>query len=160
MTGNVLGVNHVSLVVHEHNLDAVADKWERILGLDFEEINSLELGLRMKVDLDAGIELVAPLGSTGAHGALFKKHLDEHGEGFHSIIFRVDNLGEARRAITESGNTVTREIRLRGDEPWFDRYSEFVALAFEPIHGIHASVARIEQIPERRRQPKQRDPGT
>jgi Glyoxalase/Bleomycin resistance protein/Dioxygenase superfamily len=160
MTGNVLGIDHVALVVRGENIDAVAAEWERALGLDFEEVNRPDLGLRIKIDLDAGVELVAPLGDVGSHGPFFQRYLDEHGEGFQSIIFRVGNLEQATDRAAKAGKSVIRTSVLRGDEPWFDRYSEFVELPLEPINGIHATVARIEQIPERRRPPKHTSPSS
>lgn len=141
----VVGVHHVAFVVRKENLDRIAARWTEVLGLHFDEVDDEENGLRVLIDMTAGIELIAPHGPTGRFGPFYTRYLEEHGEGFQTVVLRVDDLEAAEARATAAGQRLFPLVHLRGDEPYADRFERYVERPLAPICGTHVVVADIEE---------------
>jgi methylmalonyl-CoA/ethylmalonyl-CoA epimerase len=141
----VLGVHHVAFVVRMENLERVAQRWTEVLGLSFDEVDSEEDGLRVLIDMTAGIELIAPHGPTGRFGPFYTRYLEEHGEGFQAVVLKVEDLGAAESRAVAAGQRVLPPVRLKGDEPYADRFERYVELPLAPVLGTHVVVADIAE---------------
>ena len=94
------GVNRVVLAVWD--LDVGIDFYSALLGSPFEETTTdlgRSFGVRVAMNFDAGVELVAPL--PGAETSQIRDHLEAHGEGLSGVVFAVPDV-EASRAAAES----------------------------------------------------------
>jgi hypothetical protein len=83
-------LHHVVFCVRPENQDRAAGFW-RQLGLTFAEVDLTDLGLRVLIDWDAGIEVVSPVGD-GEQSAGFTTFLAERGEGLYSVVMGVDEV--------------------------------------------------------------------
>jgi methylmalonyl-CoA/ethylmalonyl-CoA epimerase len=88
VAGNMRGVHHVVFCVRAENQDAAAKFWVD-LGCEFVDIRLDELGLRVLLDWDQGIELISP---TGPAGVEFQTFLDLKGEGVYSVVVRTEDI--------------------------------------------------------------------
>jgi hypothetical protein len=91
--------------VREENLDRVCSYWERALGLSLTEIKlPPERGLRILVDFDAGVEVIAVTQpSDDWTNKRVRKYLNEHGEGVYNVIYDVPSIDEASRLMLDEG---------------------------------------------------------
>lgn len=144
---SVRGVHHVAIVVRPENLDAVAAKWAAVLGVEFDEFSDEETGLRVFAALEAGFELIAPLGPTGRYGPFYTRWLEEHGEGLQTVVFNVDDLGAAEERAEAGGCSLLPLVELKGHEPFAHRYDHYVERPLTPIGGINLCVADIRVKP-------------
>ncbi|HVW32074.1 MAG TPA: VOC family protein [Acidimicrobiia bacterium] len=135
----------MAFVVRPENLDRVARRWSEVLGLQFDEVDDEEIGLRVMVDMTAGLELIAPHGPTGRYGPFYTRYLEEHGEGFQTVVFRVDDLEAAEQRAAAAGIQILPRVHLTGDESFADRFERYVELPLSPICGTHVVVADIEE---------------
>src|SRR5271156_1240058 len=117
---------------------------EEVLGVEFEDLNRTDIGLHIKWDRQAGLELISPMTTETVHGAFFQDHLDRRGEGLQSVILRVNDIESAAKRATDAGSKILRRSGLRGDEPYFDDYTHFVELPLDPINDVFVTIAQIE----------------
>jgi hypothetical protein len=122
-------VHHVVFCVrHEHQEEA-ADLW-RALGLTFSQLELADVGLRVFIDWEAGIEIMAPVPGAGEVAEAYTAFLDTEGEGFFSVVMAVTEVeGPAAVAQRYGANVTYRQHRRHGDL----RINE-VQLA--PVHGM------------------------
>ena len=83
-------LHHVVFCVRPENQEQAAGLW-RQLGLTFAEVDLADLGLRVLIDWEAGIEVVSPVGD-GEQSASFTTFLAERGEGLYSVVMGVDEV--------------------------------------------------------------------
>ena len=143
----VRGIDHIIVLVRGDRIEEVAAQWRSTLGLQFDDMTDEAIGVRVIIDLDSGIELIAPLGEFGSHGAFFTKYIEENGEGLQSVVFRVDDLDAATQRATEAGSTVLRHYEPSGTEPYAHRYDVFKENALSPINGVFVSLAQLQKKP-------------
>ena len=84
-------VHHVVFCVHHANQERAAGLW-RELGLTFAEIDLDDLGIRVLIDWEAGIELVSPVPGSGDEAAAFTEFLAANGEGLWSVVMDVPDV--------------------------------------------------------------------
>jgi hypothetical protein len=116
-------VHHVVFCVHHDNQERAAGLW-RDLGLTFAEVDLADLGIRVLIDWEAGIELVAPVPGSGDEAAAFTGFLAERGEGLWSVVMDVPDVDDptavagrygaevAYRQHRSYGSTVIDEVML------------------------------------------------
>lgn len=67
-----------------------------------------ELGIRVAVDWDRGIELISPLpGATAAVAESVNEYLDRHGDGVYTVVVKVPDA-EAAESVAERYGSATR----------------------------------------------------
>ena len=126
--------HHIDFVVRD--LDAAADRYSRILGVEPRDRGRLENRnvelVRFELD-NVWIVLVQPLGD---HGPV-KQFLDEHGEGFFHIGLQVDDVSaEAARLEHEGIKLVNRRPR-RGVEGW-----QLIDLDMDETFGVYLQLVQ------------------
>jgi hypothetical protein len=104
-------LHHVVFCVHPENQERAAGLW-RQLGLTFAEVDLDDLGLRVLIDWDAGIEVVSPVGD-GEQSASFTAFLSERGEGLYSVVMGVDEVAGPVALAARYGAVVEYEQHRR-----------------------------------------------
>ena len=75
-------VSHVVYCLEPDHLDEAARFLSEVLGAKFEDSSRPELGLRILVSLENGLELIAPAPDLGETPERFTRFLAERGEEF------------------------------------------------------------------------------
>lgn len=88
-------LHHVVFAVARERHDAVGGLFTE-LGFSFEDIDLDELGLRVLLDWNRGVELISPKpGSTGEVAASVTEFLATHGDGVFTVVVQVPGASEA-----------------------------------------------------------------
>jgi len=108
-------LHHVVFAIDPDRHDEVAQMFTE-LGFSFNGAELAELGLRINLDWDRGIELISPLpGATAAVAASVKEFLDAKGDGIYTVVLHVPGASAAE-AITERYRATIRfRQKLEGD---------------------------------------------
>ncbi len=107
-------LHHVVFCVHHRNQERAANLW-RGLGLTFADIALPDLGIRVLIDWDAGIELVSPVPGSGETAAAFTTFLENRGEGIYSVVMAVEEVDGAVAVADRYGAEVEyRQHRQHG----------------------------------------------
>ena len=122
-------LHHAVFCVHTDNQERAADLW-RQLGLTFAEIVLADLGIRVLIDWEAGIELVSPLPDAGERARAFTTFLETRGEGLYSLAMSVEEVdGPEAVAVRYGAQVEYRQHRDVGSIA-----IDEVMLA--PVHGM------------------------
>ena len=97
MTGDGNRIHHVTFCVEPENLDAARNMWTE-LGYEFVEHTRAERGMAVLIDMNRGVEIIAPIGPAATELRAF---LDERGEGVYSVVFRTADLDESLRVARQ-----------------------------------------------------------
>ncbi|BBX20336.1 hypothetical protein CRI77_03770 [Mycolicibacterium duvalii] len=86
------------------------------LGFTFNTTDLTELGVRVHLDWDHGVELISPIaGSSGEVAASVNDFLDRHGDGVYTVVVRVPDASDAEAVATGYGATVRFRQSFSGD---------------------------------------------
>jgi methylmalonyl-CoA/ethylmalonyl-CoA epimerase len=100
-------LHHVVFALARERHEAVGQLFTE-LGFSFNEIELDELGLRVLLDWDRGIELISPNpGSTAEVAASVREFLAGHGDGVFTVVVQVPGASEAE-AIAQRYGSITR----------------------------------------------------
>lgn len=141
---NIGRVNHVVVVVYPENLESAVKSFSELLDLEMEgPFDSKGGGLTVYIDLNAGIEIVAPYDREIATRHF--EHLDTHGEGIMTIAFGVADKDAAAARAKELGYEVWRWAEGFAVNPaWADRFEVFSEAALTPtLHGTRLKFAEL-----------------
>ena len=97
------GVHHVVWCVEPENLERVRVFWERIVGISLEELDLPDLGLRILISWNAGIEIMSPAYPSGTMADAARQFLARRGEGVFSVVYGVRGIDDVVASFTESG---------------------------------------------------------
>jgi hypothetical protein len=122
-------VHHAVFCVHCDNQQRAADIW-RDLGLTFADLVLDDLEIRVLIDWDAGIEIVAPLPDAGESAEAFTTFLETQGEGLYSLAMSVDGVDGAEAIARRYG----AEVEYRQHREVGSLVIDEVMLA--PVHGM------------------------
>jgi methylmalonyl-CoA/ethylmalonyl-CoA epimerase len=107
-------VHHVVFAVPREQLPETAQLFSE-LGFRFQTIELEDVGLRVLLDWEGGLELVTPL-SAGADGAgEVEQFLQRNGPGVYSVVIRVDDARGAEQVAQRYG-AQTRLRQHRGGD--------------------------------------------
>ena len=137
---NIGRIDHLAILVHPQNLEDCVERLTRVLQVSFQRADREDLGLKIAVDWDAGLEILAP---TGPQSPLWSR-LQKKGEGHISVIFGVKDFEEAARRARELGCSTGPEVGLIGSEPWADRFSVLRETSLSEICGINLVLGQVE----------------
>ena len=126
-------VHHVVFCVHRKHQDEAAAFWAD-LGFTFTDIDLPDLGLRVLLDWDRGIEIISPTDSAGDESAHARRFLDEQGEGVYSIVVRTIDITEPVSIAARHGAAVAFQ-QHRSDENF-----ELDEAMLHPIHGMPVTI--------------------
>lgn len=100
-------LHHVVFAVAPERHDEVARLFTE-LGFSLNSVDLAELGLRISLDWDRGIELMSPLPeSTATVAGFVKDFLDQNGDGVYTVVIRVPGA-RAAEAVAERYGAITR----------------------------------------------------
>ena len=121
-------VHHVVWCVKPENLDRVRAFWEETIGVSLDELDLPELGLRVLIAWNAGIEIMTPAYASGEMADAARTFLEERGEGVYSVVYNVSNIeGVITSLVDQGGRLIFRETippdvvearKLSGGEPF------------------------------------------
>ena len=132
-------VHHAVFCVHGHNQERAADLW-RQLGLTFAEVVLDDLEIRVLIDWDAGIELVAPLPDAGEPARAFTAFLEDRGEGLYSLAMDVDEVDGPEAIARRYG----AEVEYRQHRELGSLVIDEVMLA--PVHGMPITFLAMGEV--------------
>ena len=151
-------IDFVGICVHLENMGDTVRRFSELLGVRFEGPFDSELGLRVSVDFNSGLEIYAPLTGDAARPAAepYRRFLAEHGEGIYRLSFGVrsaDDAAEHARSlgypVPPAGGPPTAWQSGSSDPDWDERFDVWRHAALtEPIHGVRLSLTQIEQASE------------
>jgi 4-hydroxyphenylpyruvate dioxygenase-like putative hemolysin len=95
------------------NQDNAAALW-RAWGYDFAEYDLPEVGLRVLLDWNGGIEIISPT-TTGPAAAQVFAFLETHGEGVYSVVARTGNVDGAITIAKRHGARVALRQQRDGE---------------------------------------------
>lgn len=104
---STLGLHHVVFAVAPDRRETTVAMFTD-LGFDFEEAELAELGVRVHLDWNRGIELISPVpGSTASVATYVNEFLDRHGDGVYTVVLRVPDASAAE-SVTQRYDSTTR----------------------------------------------------
>jgi methylmalonyl-CoA/ethylmalonyl-CoA epimerase len=108
-------LHHVVFAVARERHEAVAQLFTE-LGFSFDDINLDELGLRVLLDWNRGIELISPNpGSTATVAASVTEFLASHGDGVFTVVVQVPGASEAEHVAQRYGSTTRFRQGFEGE---------------------------------------------
>lgn len=100
-------LHHVVFAVAPERQDRMAAMFTE-LGFSFNTADLTELGVRVHLDWDHGIELISPIsGSSGQVAASVNEFLNRHGDGVYTVVLRMPDA-PAADAVTARYGATTR----------------------------------------------------
>jgi 4-hydroxyphenylpyruvate dioxygenase-like putative hemolysin len=148
----VRGLHHVAWCVKPENMDRARAYWEEAIGLDrMEDLDLADLGIRVLVSWEGGVEIMCPTNEDGSMAVAVRKFLDERGEGVYSVVYNVSDIAATRaKIVAEGGQLVFEELipaeavddRQLASEPAKERFSIKQAL-YEDICGMRVCLQEI-----------------
>jgi methylmalonyl-CoA/ethylmalonyl-CoA epimerase len=113
-------LHHVVFAVARERHDAVGQLFTE-LGFSFEDINLDELGLRVLLDWNRGIELIsANPESTAEVAASVTEFLANHGPGVFTVVVQVPGASEAEDIAKRYGSTTRFRQGFEGEGNYLD----------------------------------------
>lgn len=98
-------LHHVVFAVARERHDTVGKLFTE-LGFSFNEVTLAELGVRVLLDWDRGIELISPdPDSTAEVAASVNEFLTSHGDGVYTVVVQVPGASEAEGIAQRYGAT-------------------------------------------------------
>jgi methylmalonyl-CoA/ethylmalonyl-CoA epimerase len=99
-------LHHVVFAVARERHDTVGQLFTE-LGFSFEDIDLAELGIRVLLDWNRGIELIsANPGSTAEVAASVSEFLARHGDGVFTVVVQVPGASQAEDIAKRYGSTI------------------------------------------------------
>lgn len=126
-TGPLL--HHVVFAIAAQRLDAAAD-FMRELGFEFVSFEHAELHLRIYLDWDRGVELIAPTVDAPSGPGTAKDFLARNGDGVFSVVVRVPDYASAERSAERHGTTADFRQHVEADGFVVDE------VKMQPLYGI------------------------
>ncbi|MGB8363183.1 MAG: VOC family protein [Rhizomicrobium sp.] len=147
MKRNVNRIDHVAAIVRPENFEATIAKISNALQIAFYgPFEREDLGLRVAVALDAGIELITPLSTDENNPAVVS--LNKFGERWVSVVFGVRDVDETCDRLEKLGHAPQiRHSGLTGVEPYLDRLTRLDEARFDAdlFGGLPIVFATIEE---------------
>jgi 4-hydroxyphenylpyruvate dioxygenase-like putative hemolysin len=112
--GRATSVHHVVFAVTDEQLDETAQFFSE-LGFRFQTIELDDVGLRVLLDWDGGLELVTPLSSEADDTGAVAQFLRRNGPGVSSVVVRVGDAPAAEQVAQRYG-AQTRFRQHRGGD--------------------------------------------
>ena len=115
MTQESAQLHHVVFAVALERHDAVAQMFTD-LGFTLQSAELTELGLRIHLDWERGIEIISPVaGSAAPVATSVTEFLDRKGDGIYTVVIRVPGAAEAESVAERYGATIRFRQKLEGD---------------------------------------------
>ena len=102
-TDRSTGVHHVVWCIEPENLERVRAFWEQVIGVPLEDLDLPDLGLRILISWEGGVEIMTPAYAKGAMADAARAFLAERGEGVYSVVYGVRNIEDVAASFTDHG---------------------------------------------------------
>ena len=144
-------VHHVCGLVRRENFHNAISRMSQTLRTAFYgPFDRADVGLRVAISMDAGIELVTPL--SDAEDNRFNIALKARGEHWMSVVVAVRDLDDVCNRLGELGHEPLSTLRNipgefpPGGHPYADRFSRLDEVIFDSaaFGGLQVVVAAIE----------------
>jgi 4-hydroxyphenylpyruvate dioxygenase-like putative hemolysin len=112
--GRATSVHHVVFAVMAEHLLETAQFFSE-LGFRFQTIELEDVGLRVLLDWDGGLELVTPLSSGPDDTGEVARFLQRNGPGVYSVVIRVDEARAAEQVAQRYGAQTQFQQHRGGD---------------------------------------------
>ncbi|KUI47543.1 MULTISPECIES: hypothetical protein [Mycobacterium] len=120
MTSEPLQLHHVVFAVAPERRVAMASLFTD-LGFAFEEAELTELGVRVHLDWNRGIELISPVpGSTASVANYVNDFLERRGDGVYTVVLRVPDASAAESVAQRYGSTTRFRQGFSGEGSYLD----------------------------------------
>ncbi len=126
-------VHHVVLCVHRATQDEAASYY-RDLGFEFAQFELDDVGLRVLLDWDGGMEIISPTDDAGPEAEHARQFLEERGEGVYSVVVRSADVEGPRSLAARSGARPEFEQHREGEGYWLDE------VRLSPVHGVSVTL--------------------
>ncbi|BBX00579.1 hypothetical protein BST36_01415 [Mycolicibacterium moriokaense] len=108
-------LHHVVFAVAPERHETVARMFAE-LGFAFQPAELTELGVRVSLDWDRGVELISPIpGSTATVAGSVQTFLDEKGDGIYTVVLQVPDASDAESVAEKFGAAIRFRQKLAGD---------------------------------------------
>ena len=113
-------LHHVVFAVAPERHAAVAQMFTE-LGFTFESTELTELGVKINLDWNAGLELISAVpGSTAQVATFVSEFVDRHGDGVYTVVLRVPDALAAETAAERYGSTVRFRQSFSGEGSYLE----------------------------------------
>lgn len=86
------------------------------LGFHLQPAELSELGVRVSLDWDRGVELISPVpGATADVAASVQAFLDSKGDGIYTVVLQVPGASDAESVAARYGSVTRFRQKLEGD---------------------------------------------
>ena len=124
-------LHHVVFCVYQQNQDQAAAFW-RDLGFAFADIDLPDVGLRVLLDWDRGIEIISPAENAGPEALDVRDFLRLHGEGVYSVVVRTTDVAGPISVAERHGARVDFQQHRGGEGEGY----ELDEAKLSPIYGM------------------------
>jgi 4-hydroxyphenylpyruvate dioxygenase-like putative hemolysin len=108
-------LHHVVFAVARERQDVVGQLFTE-LGFSFNEVDLEELGVRVLLDWNRGVELISPkAGSTAAVAVSVSEFLLAHGDGVYTVVVQVPGASDAEDIAKRYGSIARFRQGFSGD---------------------------------------------
>lgn len=91
------------------------------LGFRFNAAELTELGIRVQLDWDRGVELISPItGSDAAVAASVNEFLNRHGDGVYTVVIRVPDAAASEAVAARYGAATRFRQSFSGEGSFLD----------------------------------------
>lgn len=120
MTDNSLQLHHVVFAVTPERRVTMAKLFTE-LGFSFDEAELTELGVRVHLDWNRGVELISPIpGSTAPVATKVNDFLQREGSGVYTVVLRVPDASAAESIAERYGSTTRFRQGFSGEGSYLD----------------------------------------
>jgi 4-hydroxyphenylpyruvate dioxygenase-like putative hemolysin len=99
-------MHHVAIAVSPERHDETK-RFFGDLGFRFAEFDLSDVGLRVALDWDRGVELLTPTADDVGRESAVARFLARHGDGLYSAVLRVDDAAAAQDVARRYGSTTS-----------------------------------------------------
>lgn len=108
-------LHHVVFAVSPDRHETVAQMFTD-LGFRLQPAELTELGVRVSLDWDRGVELISPVpGATADVAASVQAFLDSNGDGIYTVVLQVPGASDAESVAARYGSAIRFRQKLEGD---------------------------------------------
>jgi methylmalonyl-CoA/ethylmalonyl-CoA epimerase len=137
----VPALHHVVFCVHRENQDHAASFWQD-LGFTFVDIDLPDVGLRVLLDWDRGIEIISPTGATVPEAADVEEFLAQRGEGVYSVVVRTADVAGPIAVAERYGARVDYQQHRGGPEEGY----HLDEARLSPWHGMPVTFLATDRL--------------
>lgn len=145
------GVHHVVWCVRPESFPALRRFWEESVGLALEELDLPELGLKILISWNGGVEIMAPFYETGALADVARQFLAQRGEGVYTVVVNVHGIDGLVDSLVAKGASLLFRETIAPDAVLERKLSDgarfsILQAGFEQVCGMPICLQEI--VPE------------